>query len=212
SSSAILESDRYARNRQGNDPGEVRSIKEYAPGDPVKNIHWKLSEKTDKVLVKELSLPVTDDLLLILDTGAGEKQSFEAMDACAVVYGSMIGSLLREGMDFSIGWTDPAEGGVLVTRKILSEKDAAAAADEYLAVPVSDGETFPILENVMQNSRFAHLAIVGSTVPPGIAGMASGCQVSALVCGYSGSMSSEGIRIIGFPEAGYETDLAVVEI
>ena len=53
----MLESDRSADSRRGNDPGEVRAIREYVPGDPVRNIHWKLSEKTDKLLVKGARQP-----------------------------------------------------------------------------------------------------------------------------------------------------------
>ena len=40
--------------RKSNSPGsEIYDIREYNPGDSVKNIHWKISAKKDKLIVKE---------------------------------------------------------------------------------------------------------------------------------------------------------------
>lgn len=44
-----------ARNlRKSNKPNsEIYDIREYQPGDPLKSVHWKMSAKKDKLLVKE---------------------------------------------------------------------------------------------------------------------------------------------------------------
>ncbi|MCR5527744.1 MAG: DUF58 domain-containing protein [Saccharofermentans sp.] len=40
--------------RKSNSPGsEIYDIRDYDPGDSVKNIHWKMSAKKDKLIVKE---------------------------------------------------------------------------------------------------------------------------------------------------------------
>jgi uncharacterized protein (DUF58 family) len=51
---AMPESDMEAARTRGAVSGDMIDIKEYLPGDPVRNIHWKLSEKTGKTLVKVL--------------------------------------------------------------------------------------------------------------------------------------------------------------
>ena len=52
----MLESEESSK--RGNDFSDVQEVREYIPGDKLMSIHWKLSAKTDELLVKELSLPV----------------------------------------------------------------------------------------------------------------------------------------------------------
>ena len=208
SASSILESDKYSRIRHGNDPGEVRSIREYVPGDPVKNIHWKLSEKMDKMLVKELSLPVTDDLLAVLGI-CDQSASFESMDACASVFASMLSAALKEGHSISACWIDPEKGGAII-RKVNTEQQAEQMADEYLACPAVG--THDTLMTFLAESRYAHIVIVGSDVPAGISTLAYGSMITVLVCGHSQIGSSDGISVIGFDETGFEKTLAALDI
>lgn len=60
-------------DRPGDDPSEIFGFHEYAPGEPVSRIHWKLSSKTDKLLMKEFSLPVQKSVLLLLDYSGSAK-------------------------------------------------------------------------------------------------------------------------------------------
>ena len=41
------------QQRRAADPTAYGDIREYVPGDPVRRIHWKLSEKTDRLLIRE---------------------------------------------------------------------------------------------------------------------------------------------------------------
>ncbi|MBQ6456177.1 MAG: DUF58 domain-containing protein, partial [Mogibacterium sp.] len=110
SSSAMPEGDRYKDSVNGNDSGEVTGIREYVPGDPVRNIHWKLSSKLDKTLVKELGQPITDNFLIVLGNSADVSFNPEALDAIASVYTSILHSLHAEGIGFTAGWTNPETG------------------------------------------------------------------------------------------------------
>lgn len=47
--------DQVYLNTKGNDPGEVFDLRGYTPGDDIRSIHWKLSEKTDELIVRENS-------------------------------------------------------------------------------------------------------------------------------------------------------------
>lgn len=55
------------QNRKGNDRSEIYDIREYQTGDDVRSIHWKLSEKTDKLIVRESSEPSHYDVVIIPD-------------------------------------------------------------------------------------------------------------------------------------------------
>ena len=211
SDAAMLENDRSADSRRGSDPGEVRGIREYVPGDPVRNIHWKLSEKTDKLLVKELGNPITDQFLVILGNESDVSHDPEALEASASVYSSIIHSLLRDGVRVSAAWTDYITGRAVI-RKLENEDDARAAADEYLAVPAAKPNAFGRIERDISESRYAHIIIVGTKVPAGIESIANGCNVSVLMCGMVGSATENNVTVIGFEPGSYMSDLAGIEV
>lgn len=51
---------------------EVYENREYRPGDPVKSIHWKLSLKSDKMIIKEPQTPLSHHMVLALATPSNE--------------------------------------------------------------------------------------------------------------------------------------------
>lgn len=211
SDAAMVESDYSVDSRRGNDPGEVRSIREYVPGDPVRNIHWKLSEKIDKLLVKELGNPVTDKFLVVLDTAREVSQDPAALETIASVFVSLADTIRQNSSGLTIGWTDP-ETGRAVIRKIQEESELTEAADEYLAVPAVTHSAFRRIERDIAESRYAHVVIVGSMVPEGLDAIANGCQTSVLLYDGYGTTSSNNVTITGFDARSYKSDLAGIEI
>lgn len=212
SSSAMPESYSYIDGRNGNDPGEVRGIREYVPGDSIKNIHWKLSSKVDKLLVKEMGLPITDQFLVILDNAADVGLNPDALDAIASVFRSVLNTLMSEGVDFTAGWTSP-DTGEPVFRRIRDELSYLDASEEYLAVPAITQSAFERIERGIIDRRFAHLIMVGSQIPYGIDSITNGCQVTLLMYGVEGySKTDAGTAIIGFDESTYMNELAQLEV
>ncbi len=211
SDAAMLESDRSSDSRRGNDPGEVRAIREYVPGDPVRNIHWKLSEKTDKLLVKELGSPITDQFLVILDTAHEVSQIPAALETIASVFVSLAETIRQYSSGLSIGWTDPDTGRAVI-RKIKEKNDITAAADEYLAMPAAMHSAFERIERDIAESRYAHIVFVGSMIPDGIEAIANGCQVTVLLYGDTGAVTENNVTTVGFDADSYKSDLAGIEI
>lgn len=211
SAAAMLEGDSYSQSRTGTDPGEIRSIREYVPGDPVKNIHWKLSEKTDRMLVKELGLPVTDQFLLIMDTAPDIGLDPEALDAVASVAISLLTAFRKYGMEFSAGWTD-ASTGKPVIQKISDDGDFEHAVDEMLSVSSTAPGAFEKIDRNVSESRFAHLMLVSSRIPEGIESITNGCQVTVLLYGDGGSSTRGGLSVIGFNESNFRSELAGIEV
>ena len=210
-SSAMPESDRQSEKSRGSVSGDMMGIREYVPGDPVRNIHWKLSEKTDRMLVKELGVPATDRLLLILDSAADIAQDPIALNTVASVFASLIHSLRLNDFVFSAAWTDPNTGEAVI-RRIENEEDEAAAADEYLAVPASAPSAFRRIERDVIESRFAHVVIVGSRIPEEIGDITNGCEVTVLMYGTKESFTDKNLTVIGFEAGSYATDIAGVEV
>lgn len=99
------ESESYSPDKRGNDYSETFQIREYVPGDSIKQIHWKLSEKLDKTIVKDASLPIAKNIMLFWDKTAGNA-SPDQMDAMAETTASVAQSLLKNGYEFALGWND----------------------------------------------------------------------------------------------------------
>ncbi len=61
------DSDRFSPYKKGDDPSETFDIREFADGDKIQRIHWKLSVKTGNLMVKDGSLPLTKALHIFID-------------------------------------------------------------------------------------------------------------------------------------------------
>ena len=68
--------------------GEISGYREYMPGDPMNRIHWKLSAKTGKILLKTFDRRPEKEVLLLLDF-RGKK------DLTADEKNEMVGNLLE---------------------------------------------------------------------------------------------------------------------
>ncbi|WP_448384588.1 DUF58 domain-containing protein [Desulfosoma sp.] len=62
--------DRSLERHTGEDH-DLRSIREYQAGDPLKKIHWKSSARTGRWLTKEFSMPARDTVVVDLDQMRG---------------------------------------------------------------------------------------------------------------------------------------------
>ncbi|MBR2674765.1 MAG: DUF58 domain-containing protein [Mogibacterium sp.] len=207
SDAALLENDRSADSRRGEDPGDVRGIREYVPGDPVRNIHWKLSEKTNKVLVKELGAPITDQFLLILGNASERSSDPEALEAIASVFASLVETLRQDNVSLTIAWSDAMTGRAVV-RKIQDEEELRLATEEYLAAPAAAQGAFANIDRNIADARYAHVVIVCGKIPAGLEAIANGCSVTVLLNGTSGITTENNVKVIGFENDTYREDLA----
>ena len=63
----LIETDKYHASKKGNDKSEIFDVREYTEGDQIGDVHWKLTLKYDKYIIKEYSLPITTDLEIVFD-------------------------------------------------------------------------------------------------------------------------------------------------
>lgn len=120
---------RYAPHRPGQDVSEIFALREYGAGDEVRKIHWKLSSKLDKMMVRDFSLPLNYSLFLLAELNF---ENEDMADAVLEVYLSLSRSLLESGMNHNLSWYDAGEGEFYV-RELDDFEDLEAAAARLLS-------------------------------------------------------------------------------
>lgn len=91
----------------GNGSGEIRQLREYAPGDSYRLIHWNQTARMEDLWVKEQEPEQEKTILLYLDLRADNPPDFKKLDAFFEVLYSLILSLLQEGLSIQVQWKEP---------------------------------------------------------------------------------------------------------
>ena len=194
-------------NRPGEDPGELRSIREYVPGDPIRAIHWKLSSKTDRLLTKEFSQPEENSLLLLLETSGTE--SPEEADGMTEVFASLCHALARQGIPHRTAWLD---GDVLVTHTVAAPEDFASMLSGLLALPPrEDGSGLRHLAE--EGESVSHTVVIAGQIPEGVERLPG--RVSVLLprrsAVYEG-LHPEGFYVLSYDLDNYAVQLSSLEV
>lgn len=157
----------YDEYRAGFDQSEVFEIRAYRAGDKTAQIHWKLSQKTDTLMLRQGSLPVKNALLLILEAPQGKgKQGSQAEDfparaqrAAARLF-SLSESLAEKGVQHHIGYLASDAKNLTITeisgRESLTEH-AGAILSSPLYLGISAAELY--LQEKEQ-WEFSHVLII----------------------------------------------------
>jgi len=67
------------RPRPGPEGDSVRSVRDYVPGDPQRQIHWRASAHHGDLVVKEVALPSAPALTILVDLGVGDEAGERAV-------------------------------------------------------------------------------------------------------------------------------------
>ena len=120
----LIETDRYHSSKKGNDKSEIFDVREYVEGDQIRDIHWKLSMKYDKYMIKEYSLPINTDLDIIIDCNYvdGNMNSIAKKDKLMEVLCSVSADLLSKEIAFYINVANGKDGNV--ERTFVENEDA----------------------------------------------------------------------------------------
>lgn len=126
------------QNRRGNDPSEIFDIREYVPGDDIRSIHWKLSSKTDTLILKEASDPSHYNAVLIPDFGREQlgKTAVSEEFNTAVGIGAAVGQqFIEKGIPFCIAF--PTEKGLQLT-EIRSRSGYQKMLTQWLGLRIQE--------------------------------------------------------------------------
>lgn len=202
---AIDDSESYSPNKKGNDYSETFQLREYVQGDGIKQIHWKLSEKLDKLIVKEASLPVQKSTLVFWDKYSEDGFSSKEADAMAEVTASICQALSKSGTPFSIGWN---ENKKCVTENISSTEELVTAIPQLLKccadTEVSGARRY--FENY-GCANFSKIIYISKTIPDGYYDFAANSSITPLLCS---SIPVDGA--ITFDTDSYSESLNLLEL
>lgn len=112
---------------------EQHDNRPYRPGDPVKDIHWKLSLKTEALIVREPQEPLYRSAVLALRTPRGP----EVRDLSLGNLRWLCQWMLERGVTCKVVWMD---GAALQTAELQSEQDALRILRAACLAPESSAE------------------------------------------------------------------------
>ena len=205
------ESETYSQEKPGYDLTEVFQLRDYREGDSLRQIHWKLSTKYDRLISRDPSLPITRSLLIFWERRV-ESVSRARQDAQAEVLVSLCRALLAMDVQFTIAWNEAA--GRCILHPVRELDDLVALLPRlFSATAFTSGPDGAELYCGTERTRaFAHVVYLGEAVSPML------CQISpygfstALVCGGAGENAPDGAAICTFAPDAYAQTLMELEI
>ena len=194
------------QNRKGNDLSEIYDIREYVPGDDIRSIHWKLSSKTENLILREASDPSHYNVVLLPDFGQDfmkEEQSENVINA-AVAVGASIGQrLIEKRVAFCMAL--PSVSGLQIC-EIKDRRELQRILALWLVCPVApksgDGLQCFMMERLEQ--YFTRLLILtAGEYRQNLSGLDERIGITVLhisaAAGYVNAESGNGCEIIEIP-------------
>lgn len=102
-----MDSDIFSDIRKGDDCSQVFEVREYTPGDDIRRIHWRLSSKQDNLIVKEYSKPITDEAVILIESGFipdKADKTASIVDNILAVFLTLSDSILSNEKSISVKW------------------------------------------------------------------------------------------------------------
>lgn len=118
--------------KKGVDASDIIGHKEYQIGDNLKQINWKLSSKTDELMVKEISRPEESSVFILLEP-VSEDMNPEQITLMIELFFSLSKSILDSGENHFIGWFVEATGQLKVIH-ISSMEQLNSSLRKMLAI------------------------------------------------------------------------------
>ena len=202
--SNVIDNDIYSTAKAGNDMSETFAVREYIPGDSIKSIHWKLSQKSDKLMVREFGLPIVNQILILFETAILNEVTPEQIDAMAEVFISISLKLAEQDIPHTVGWKQN-------DIEINSKEDVDVLIDKILSNTVTLSDTTTIASYKDTPESYSHIVVISSYIEPDIDSLYNGNRITLLHCGNEHN-SVNNIHMIPFSVADYQTDLSVLEI
>lgn len=205
--------EQWSSTRPGFDPSETFAIREYTPGDPIRQIHWKLSSKTDTLMLRELGLPVVEETLLLLDGATANGQTdAAAMDAAVTALLSLSHALAAQGTVHSVCW-QAAPSGMLQFCDVPGEAGFAAMRKQLLATAfaVAAEDICKAFYRDCGGLSYAHTVVCAPSLPAGLTRLCYGKRVTLLLSN-GGAAERSGVHVTAFSAESMARELSILEI
>lgn len=113
----------------GNDVSEILQLREYRQGDSVKNVHWKLSAKSGKIMIKELDCPNDNSILVLFDYA--QKEERDTNNSILTVVSNISNELMKERKGHTLYRMNTSEERV-VERRVEEPEEFEIMQQELL--------------------------------------------------------------------------------
>lgn len=205
-STKALDADAWSEYKKGEDYSELFALKEYAPGDSVKQIHWKLSSKLNKAVVKEGSFPENKSLLLFWDKNTS--QTATMADVMAEIVSTTAKELTEQGWQFCLAWS---AGEQVLLEEVESSDDLMRVIPQMLKS--GGGSRFEkgtaIFARSNYEKQFGKSVCFIASLDEGFVSPCEGCVT--VLCADVEAKAEE-LQIISFSEESYKRDLQAIEL
>ncbi|MBD5555273.1 MAG: DUF58 domain-containing protein [Roseburia sp.] len=127
------ETEVYDVKMPGPDASEIFAVRPFRDGDRLQNIHWKLSAKTEELMVRENSLPLGCPVVILLDLeGRNIRYSQKQMDDFLTVISSLSCGLVEQKCAHHIAWYSSRRKDI-VRMRVDKEEDVYGVLTVLLA-------------------------------------------------------------------------------
>lgn len=117
-------------------PPDIHDLRDYAPGDPLHAVHWKVSARRETLVTRVYRDDTFDAATLFVDTSYPHEQALETADAHDAVLetaANIVQGLVMSGVSCTVTWRD---GESLERRAVCSADEASQLGrDLALAMP-----------------------------------------------------------------------------
>lgn len=212
----MSESDIYSMEKAGNDASETFLIREYYPGDSIKNIHWKLSQKVDKTMVRELGLPIVNDVLVVFDMAVINREKLpspKGIDTLVEVFASICHSMCQSEIQFIAAYKD-SKTHRIATYDIKSADDIDflvmhMLGNAYGKSPISTEEAY-VCDPC--NKNYEHVVFITANEDADASVFYNYNRVNMLLLSKDEKTSVSNAYVKSFTGSTYKEDLSILEI
>ena len=187
---------------RGQDPTEIFDIRDFADGDSLRSVHWKLSSKLEELKIKEFGSTDNRKTLILVDLSR-TKNDVSATDLqlnCVLdVAVSVSSSLKTEGYLHSVGWFND---GVFSCSDVSDNASFVQMVDELMSIKVENGnaETMFYLSRSPECATFTKIIYISASLYFGDLKKYLNADITALAVGDGDvTVNERGIRIVDVP-------------
>ena len=192
--------DEYSPNKPGWDRTETFQIREYVDGDSIRQIHWKLTTKYDKIIIRDPALPVLRSVLVMWDKSLPAEVALtpSVSDAMGEAFVSVCKSLVDRSISFHVAYNDPAAELIELfeVNDLAGLSEVTARLLSVAAVPGADSAA-ELYERMSDERRFSTVVYLSEYIPSGIVDVAAQSSTTALVCTPDIGVAAAGVRVGG---------------
>lgn len=187
---------------RGQDPTEIFDIRDFADGDSLRSVHWKLSSKLEELKIKEFGSTDNRKTLILVDLSR-TKNDISATDLqlnCVLdVAISVSSSLKTDGYMHSVGWFND---GVFSCSDVSDNASFVQMVDELMSIKVENGnaETMFYLSRSPECAVFTKIIYISASLYFGDLKKYMHADITALAVGDGNvTVNERGIRIVDVP-------------